>query len=117
MTALSSPAGRREIGAGAPGVQRIAGHEAGVEPRPTVETNSISTMFAHVRDGHWSSVMAHAWLHVFDVPAGMRVIPLVAPTTTSTVGLVWPDRDPESILARALLDVAGKIDVEGALRS
>lgn len=91
-------------------------HEAGAEPRPTVETNSISTMFAHVRDGHWSSVLAHAWLHVFDVPAGMRVIPLVAPTTTSTVGLVWPDRDPESILARALLDVAGAVDVELSLR-
>jgi DNA-binding transcriptional LysR family regulator len=91
-------------------------HEAGAEPRPTVETNSISTMFAHVRDGHWSSVLAHAWLHVFDVPMGMRVIPLVAPTTTSTVGLVWPDRDPESILARALLDVAGQIDVERSLR-
>ena len=91
-------------------------HEAGAEPQPTVETNSISTMFAHVRDGHWSSVLAHAWLHVFDVPAGMRVIPLVAPTTTSTVGLVWPDREPESILARALLDVTGEIDVEDALR-
>ena len=54
-------------------------HEAGAEPRPTVETNSISTIFAHVRDGPWSSVMAHAWLHVFDVPDGMRAIPLVAP--------------------------------------
>ena len=91
-------------------------HEAGAEPQPTVETNSISTMFAHVRDGHWSSVLAHAWLHVFDVPAGMRVIPLVAPTTTSTVGLVWPDRDPESILARALLEVVTGVDLESALR-
>lgn len=91
-------------------------HEAGAQPRPTVETNSISTMFAHVRDGHWSSVLAHAWLHVFDVPAGMRAIPLVQPTTTSTVGLVWPDRDPESILARALLDVATGVDLESALR-
>ena len=91
-------------------------HEVGAEPRPTVETNSISTMFAHVRDGHWSSVMAHAWLHVFDVPAGMRVIPLVQPTTTSTIGLVWPERDPESILARALLDVAAAVDLDQSLR-
>ena len=41
-------------------------HEAGAEPRPSVETNSISTLIAHVRDGPWSSVMAHAWLHVLD---------------------------------------------------
>ena len=91
-------------------------HEAGAEPRPTVETNSISTLFAHVRDGPWSSVMAHAWLHGSDVPPGMRAIPLVAPTTTRTIGLVWLDRDPEPILARALLDVADTLDVDGELR-
>ena len=91
-------------------------HEAGVEPKPTVETNSISTLFAHVRDGPWSSVMAHAWLHVFDVPRGMRAIPLVAPATTRTIGLVWLDRDPEPILARALLEVAARVDLELALK-
>ncbi len=92
-------------------------HEAGAEPRPTVETNSISTMFAHVRDGPWSSVMSRAWLHVIDVPVGMRAIPLVAPETTRTIGLVWPDRDPESILARALLEVAHDVDLERGLGS
>lgn len=90
--------------------------EAGAEPRPTVETNSVSTLFAHVRDGPWSSVMAHAWLHLFDVPAGMRAIPLVEPVTTRTIGLVWLDRDPESMLARALLDVAAGVDLEDSLR-
>ena len=69
-------------------------HEAGAEPKPTLETNSISTLITHVRDGPWSSVMAHAWLHAFEVPRGMRVIPLVEPATTRTIGLVWLDRDP-----------------------
>jgi DNA-binding transcriptional LysR family regulator len=32
--------------------------EAGAAPQPTVETNSISTLYAHVRDGAWSAVMA-----------------------------------------------------------
>ena len=91
-------------------------HEAGANPRPTIETNSISTMFAHVRDGPWSSVMAHAWLHVFDVPAGMRAMPLVEPVATRTIGLVWLDRDPEPILARALLEVAGDVDLARELR-
>ena len=90
--------------------------EAGAEPKPTVVTNSISTLFAHVRDGPWSSVMAHTWLHLFDVPVGMTAIPLVAPSTTRTIGLVWLDRDPEPILARALLDVAAGVDLEQALR-
>ena len=89
--------------------------EAGAEPEPTIETNSISTLYAHVRDGPWSSVMAHTWLHLFDVPAGMRAIPLVEPATTRTIGLVWLDRDPEPILARALLEAAAGIDLERAL--
>ena len=87
--------------------------EAGTAPQPTIETNSISTLYAHIRDGMWSSVVAHAWLHLFEVPPGMRAIPLVEPETTRTIGLVWLDRDPEPILARALLDVASGIDLEG----
>ena len=86
-------------------------HEAGAEPKPTLETNSISTLIAHVRDGPWSSVLSHAWLHAFEVPRGMVVIPLVAPATTRTIGLVWLDRDPEPILARALLEVAAGVDL------
>ena len=89
--------------------------EAGAEPRPTVETNSISTLYAHVRDGGWSSVIAHAWLHVFELPAGLRAIPLVEPETTRSIGLVVLDRDPEPLLARALLDVAAGLDLEAAL--
>ena len=90
-------------------------HEAGAEPRPAVETNSVSTLFAHVRDGPWSSVMAHAWLHIFDVPDGMKAIPLVEPKETRTIGLVWLDRDPVPMLARAMLDAATGVDLEGLL--
>jgi DNA-binding transcriptional LysR family regulator len=90
--------------------------EAGAEPRPTIETNSISTLTAHVRDGPWSSVMGHAWLHGSSLPRTLKAIPLVQPATTRTVGLVWLDRDPEPILARALLDVAARVDLERVLR-
>jgi DNA-binding transcriptional LysR family regulator len=90
-------------------------HEAGAEPRPTLETNSISTLITHVRDGPWSSVLSHAWLHAFEVPRGMRVIPLVEPATTRTIGIVWLDRDPEPILARELLNVAAGVDLEREL--
>jgi DNA-binding transcriptional LysR family regulator len=90
-------------------------HEAGVTPRPTIETNSISTLYAHVRDGGWSSVIAHAWLHLFEVPAELRAIPLVDPLETRSIGLVLLDRNPEPLLARALLEIAGTLDVEAAL--
>jgi hypothetical protein len=46
----------------------------------------------------------------------MKAIPLVRPTATRTIGLVWLDRDPEPILARALLEVARALDLEAALK-
>ena len=90
-------------------------HEAGAAPRPTIETNSISTLYAHVRDGGWSSVIAHAWLHLFDVPDELRAIPLVDPVETRSIGLVVLDRDPEPLLARALLEIASTLDLESRL--
>ena len=45
----------------------------------------------------------------------LRAIPLVAPATTRSIGLVWLDRDPEPLLARALLDVAAGLDLQDAL--
>jgi DNA-binding transcriptional LysR family regulator len=89
--------------------------EAGVAPRPRVETNSITTLVAHVRDGQWSSVIAHAWLHVFDVPADLRAVRLVDPEASRSIGLVWRDRDPEPLLVRALLEVAAGLDLQAAL--
>lgn len=89
--------------------------EAGVEVAPGIETNSITTLFAHVRDGSWSSVMAHAWLRLFAIPPGLRAVPLVAPSASPSVGLVWLDRDPEPLLVRALLEVAQTLELETEL--
>ncbi|WP_189309949.1 LysR family transcriptional regulator [Streptomyces brasiliensis] len=89
--------------------------EAGVQPSPRVETDSVGTLFAHVRTGHWASVVPHAWLHVFGVPHGMRAVPLVEPSRTVPVGLVITAREPGSVMARALTDLAGRIDVAGEL--
>lgn len=98
--------------------RRIVGslfREAGVDVAPGIETNSITTLFAHVSDGHWSSVMAHAWLRPFALRPGLRALPLVAPNASRSVGLVWLDRDPEPLLVRALLDVARTLDLEAEL--
>ncbi|MBM3677896.1 MAG: LysR family transcriptional regulator [Actinobacteria bacterium] len=90
--------------------------QAGVDaPRPTLETNSISTLYAHVRDGGWSSVVAEPWLRLFAVPDGLRALPLVEPDAERSIGLVALDRDPLPLLARALLDLAPSIDVQAAV--
>jgi len=62
-----------------------------------------------------STIIAHAWLHMFGVPEGMRLVPLERPQRSYQVGLVLADRDPEPMLARALLDIARLVDVSGEL--
>lgn len=88
---------------------------AGVTVSAGIETNSVSTLFAHVRDGGWSSVMAHAWLHLFDVPRDLVALPLARPAAAPSMGLVWLDRDPEALLTRAMVEVAKGLNLEAVL--
>jgi DNA-binding transcriptional LysR family regulator len=89
--------------------------EAGTRPSPRIETDSVGALFAHVRTGRWASIVPHAWLHVFGVPHGMRAVPLVEPSRTVPVGLVVTAREPGSVMARALTEVARHTDVAAAL--
>ena len=89
----------------------------GVSPRPIVETDSVSTLFSHVRDGDLSTIVAQSWLHLFDLPPRLRVVPLVEPEASRAVGLVTLDRDPEPLLARAFAALADGIDVEALLEA
>jgi sugar (pentulose or hexulose) kinase len=45
----------------------------------------------------------------------MRVIPLVEPVAAQSVGLVTLDRDHEPVLARALLAIARREDLQAEL--
>ncbi|HXY31518.1 MAG TPA: LysR family transcriptional regulator [Gemmatimonadaceae bacterium] len=89
--------------------------EAGAEPRPSVETNSIVTLCSHLRAGTWSSVMPHAILYLVGEMPGVRAIPLVDPTDSHALGLIVPDRDPLPPITRALVEIAQQTDVSGAL--
>ncbi|MCG7203330.1 LysR family transcriptional regulator [Streptomyces arenae] len=87
----------------------------GVSVTPRVETDSIASLFAQVRAGQWASIVPHAWLHVFGVPTGMRVVPLVRPARTERIGLVLPAREPVSVIGQALIDVVARAGVAAAL--
>ncbi|MFD6751124.1 LysR family transcriptional regulator, partial [Streptomyces anthocyanicus] len=56
-----------------------------------------------------------AWLHMFGVPEGMRVVPLEGPAHGPRVGLVVARHEPRSVLAQALLTVAREAGVRDAL--
>lgn len=84
--------------------------EAGVEVDPVLETDTISAIYAHVASLGLSSIIPHTWLHGVGIPAGTTTIPLPRPRRSFHVGLVLAGREQESMLARALVDTAGRVD-------
>lgn len=84
---------------------------------PAVETDTVDALYAHLASGRWSSAISHAWLHMFGIPAGMRVVRLRDPegARRPSVGLVVAAHERDSAMARALLEVAGGAGVHDAL--
>ncbi|MFE4670348.1 LysR substrate-binding domain-containing protein [Streptomyces sp. NPDC056716] len=87
----------------------------GAVATPAIESDSVAGLYAHLPGGRWSSVISHAWLHMFGVPEGMRVVPLEGPAHGPRVGLVVARSEPQSVLAQALLTVAREAGVRDAL--
>lgn len=89
----------------------------GAAPFPAVETDTLDGLYAHLASGRWSSIISHAWLHMFGIPAGLRVVRLKETDATHrpSVGLVVTAHERESPMARALLTVAAGARVRDAL--
>ncbi len=76
---------------------------AGTEPSPTLESNSMIVLFAHVRTGKWSSIMPAMLAETLGLTESVRSIPIVEPAATHAVGLVVPHREPMTPLITALV--------------
>jgi DNA-binding transcriptional LysR family regulator len=88
---------------------------AGARMNPVVETDSVDAMYAHVSAGGLSSIVSHAWLFAFGVPAAMCVRPLAPQEAAPSVGLVALDREPARPAAAAVWKIAQSLDVAGDL--
>lgn len=84
--------------------------ELDLHPTARVETDSVAALLAHVRTGTWASIVPYAWLHLLGSWHGMRVVPLVEPAHSAPIGLVAAGRSPGSVMARALLETARRVD-------
>jgi DNA-binding transcriptional LysR family regulator len=84
---------------------------AGAVPSPTLESNSMIVLFAHVRTGKWASIMPAKLAETLGLTESVRSIPIVDPAVTHAIGLVVPDREPTTPLIRALIDEARQLAI------
>jgi DNA-binding transcriptional LysR family regulator len=82
---------------------------AGGEAQPTLESNSMIVLFAHVRTGRWASVMPARLAETLGLTATIRAIPIVEPEVAHTIGLVIPLREPMTPLNAALVAEARRL--------
>jgi len=85
--------------------------QAGAEVSPTLESDSIIVLFAHVRTGKWASVMPEKLAEVLGLTEKVRAIPIVDPIVTHSIGLVVPHRNPLTPLINALVSEARQLAV------
>ncbi len=83
--------------------------EAGAEAAPTLESDSIRVLFAHVRTGRWASVMPAKLASALGLTDTVRAIPIVKPEATHSIGLVVPHRNPLTPLINALVNEAKQL--------
>jgi len=83
--------------------------QAGANVAPTLESDSIIVLFAHVRTGKWASVMPSKLAEVLGLTEKVRSIPIVDPIVTHSIGLVVPHRNPLTPLINALVSEAKQL--------
>jgi DNA-binding transcriptional LysR family regulator len=83
---------------------------------PSLESNSIVSMLAHVCSGAWSGILPRSVLDLIGMPAGVRVLPLTDPSVAWATGLVVPQREPRPPMIEALLaEALGLTDIASVL--
>jgi DNA-binding transcriptional LysR family regulator len=83
--------------------------EAGAAQVPTLESNSMLVLYAHVRTGEWASILPARLAETLDRPSRLRPISLVEPTVTHKIGLISTKREPHSPLVAAFIAHAKRI--------
>ncbi len=82
---------------------------AGLEPAPTLQSNSMVVLFSHVRTGRWASVMPAALAETMGITTPIRSIPIAEAGPPPSVGLVYPHREPMTPLTAALVTEARRL--------
>ena len=90
-------------------------HEAAAEVHAVVETNSLITLWSHVRFGALSTVVPESFLLLLGELEGLAAIPLSEPAATHLIGIVASDHEPLASVAKALLQLARTLDLQATI--
>ena len=82
--------------------------DAGVEPAPTLQSNSMVVLFSHVRTGRWASVMPAVLAETMGLTQQICAVP-IDDTDPPMIGLVYPQREPLAPLTAALVTEAHRL--------
>jgi DNA-binding transcriptional LysR family regulator len=82
--------------------------------RPTLESDSMILLFAHVRTGRWASIIPTKIAEALGPIDTIRTIPIVEPDAIHTIGLVLPAREPMTPLNAALAAEARRLTTPAA---
>ena len=83
--------------------------EAGATVVPRLESNSMIVLFTHVLTGAWASIMPLDAARSFGFAEQVAIIPLTEPETSHSVGVVALEREPNTPLVSAMLNLAREV--------
>jgi DNA-binding transcriptional LysR family regulator len=81
----------------------------GAEATPSLTSNSVIVLYTHVKTGRWASVMPARLAQTLGLSDNIRMIPIIDPVVTYSVGLVVPQRDPMTPLVATLVQIAREV--------
>lgn len=85
---------------------------AGLDLKPKVVSNSFLGVASHLRLGFWCAIVPHTFGFVFGGADDLVLLDMIEPVHQQTIGLVLADRLPQSPIALALQECAGKAQIE-----
>jgi DNA-binding transcriptional LysR family regulator len=83
--------------------------ENGEGRAPTFESNSMMTLFTHVRTGHWVGIVPSRLMDTLERPRYLKTIPLHSPSVRKMIGLLLRGRQPYSPVVSAFIAVAQRV--------
>ncbi len=81
------------------------------KPDPEIESNSVISLYSHIRLHGLACILPEHFLLVFDRADRICAIPLVDPVEEHVIGLIVNDRDPLPPVIASLMDVARKFEL------